>query len=42
MNYSNEERELEKTVMNLESEDKSEDTKFSNNSYDELILGPFL
>tara|TARA_B100001559_G_C16002222_1_gene395061 strand:+ start:191 stop:319 length:129 start_codon:yes stop_codon:yes gene_type:complete len=42
VNYSNEERELEKTVMSLESEEKSEDTKFSNNSYDELILGPFL
>ena len=42
MNHSNEERELEKADMTLESEEKSEDTKFSNNSYDELILGPFL
>ncbi len=42
MNYSNDGHELEKGPLDLESEDKSEDKKFSNNSYEELILGPFL
>ena len=42
VNYSNEERKLEKSPLDSESEDKSEDKKFSNNSYEELILGPFL
>ena len=42
MNNSSEERELEKSSFNLESEEKSDEKKFSNNSYEELILGPFL
>ena len=42
MNYSNDGHELEKSLLDLDSEDKSEDKKFSNYSYEELILGPFL
>ena len=42
VNYSNEELELEKKPLNVEFEEQSEDKKFSNNSYEELILGPFL
>ena len=43
VNYSNKELELEKKPLNVESvEQRDEDKKFSNNSYEELILGPFL
>ena len=42
VNYSIEEFEPEKTLLSIEIEEQSEEEKFSNNSYEELVLGPFL
>ena len=41
MKNPNEEREHENGPLSCEDE-KGEDRKFNNNSYEEIILGPFL